>query len=128
VSWTDELFYKKEREFSDEDRKKIAEAAKEGRTYRPRRDKKQRGLALNAQKLNAIADMAAVLGGAGPGNKVVTSKGEDGAQQLMGVTVSWSNDQDKNYAVEWSPNVTHDVFEEPAYTSNETSAAVPDAA
>ena len=29
----------------------------------------------------------------------------------------WANDQDKEYAQEWSENVTHGLFEKPTYVS-----------
>lgn len=68
--------------------------------------------------------MAAVLSGLGPGNKMiavgeaeVVSKGGEGPKTLWPVTVNWANDQDRNYAEEWSDNVTHGLFEEPSYVS-----------
>lgn len=98
-----------------EDKKKIAEEEKKGIAYRPVRSKQERGIALNRQKQNSIADMAVVLSGLGRGNKMVTSESEEGGKQLLGVTVSWANDLDREYAEEWSANVTHDMFEVPSY-------------
>ena len=115
VAWDNEFRYKKPEEFTKEDKKKIAEQEKEGITYRPIRSKQERGIALNRQKQNSIADMAAVLGGLGRGNKIITSESEEGVKELLGVTVNWANDQDKEYAEEWSSNVTHDLFEVPSY-------------
>lgn len=117
VAWDDEFRYKQPEEFTAADRKKIDDEAKEGRTYRPIRTKQERGLALNRQRANSIADMAAVLGGLGRGNKIVSHETEEGEKQLLDVTVSWANDQDKNYAEEWSKNVTHGLFENPTYVS-----------
>lgn len=116
VSWGDEIRLKSEKEFTKADKKKIADELEKGNPdFRPWRSIKQRGWALNAQKKNAIADMATVLGGAGPGNKLVISEGN-----LVPVTINWANDQDREYAEEWSDNVTHDLFDEPSYVSNLT--------
>lgn len=115
VAWTDEFRYKRPEEFSVADKKKIAEEEAKGRNYRPVRSKKERGIALNAQKKNAIADMAVVLAGEGRGNRIVANQAEEGAKQLHDVTVSWSNDQDREFAESWSKNVTHSMFEKPVY-------------
>lgn len=117
VAWDDEFRYKRPEEFTAADTKKIAEEEKKGNTYRPIRSKEERGVALNRQKANSIADMAAVLGGLGRGNKLVLSEGEEGEKKLLDVTVSWANDQDREYAEEWSANVTHEMFESPSYFS-----------
>ncbi|CAM1502902.1 Fc.00g076780.m01.CDS01 [Cosmosporella sp. VM-42] len=118
VAWDDEFRYKRPEEFTAADRKRIAEEEKKGNpNYRPVRTKEERGIALNRQKSNSIADMAAVLSGMGRGNKLITSAPEEAETQLMEVTVSWANDLDKEFAEEWSNNVTHELFETPSYVS-----------
>lgn len=88
--------------------------------HRPIRTREERGVALNAQKPNSIADIASVLGGAGRGNKIVLSEDAEGAEKkLLDVKVNWANDQDREYAQKWSGNVTHGLFEKPSYISNE---------
>lgn len=57
--------------------------------------------------------MAAVLAGQGRGNKV--NLNDNG--KLVRVTLNWANDQDRQYAQEWSKNVKHRLFEKPAYVS-----------
>ncbi|KAL7795785.1 transcriptional regulation of mitochondrial recombination domain-containing protein [Trichoderma ceciliae] len=128
VAWTDEFRHKRPEEFSSQDEKKIAEEKEKGIDYQPIRSKQERGIALNAQKKNAIADIAAVLAGEGRGNKVVAAETEGGEKGLVDVTVSWANDQDKKYAEAWSKNVTHSLFEVPAYTSGEPEEQVTKAA
>jgi hypothetical protein len=110
VSWPEDMRLKTEDEYTKEDINRIKNAKEEGRTYVPVRTKRQRGVALCAQKKNSIADMAAVLAGQGRGNKIVAGEGE-----LVPVTVNWANDQDKRYAESWSDNVTHGLVEKPAY-------------
>jgi hypothetical protein len=62
--------------------------------------------------------MATVLSGAGRGNKIVLSEDAEGAgKKLLDIKVSWANDQDKEFAQEWSENVTHGLFEKPTYVS-----------
>ncbi|KAF4974901.1 hypothetical protein FZEAL_8231 [Fusarium zealandicum] len=118
VAWDDEFRYKRPEEYTTADRKRIAEEEKKGnKDYRPIRTKVERGIALNAQKPNSIADMAAILGGAGRGNRLVLTEGAEA--KLLDVTVSWANDQDREYAQEWSANVTHELFENPTYASEE---------
>lgn len=119
VNWDDDFLYKRPEEFSTEDKKRIAEAEKKGQTHRPMRNKKDRGVALNAQKTNAIADMAVVLAGAGRGNRMVTSEAKEGSPELLGVTVEWANDQDREYAEDWSANVSHKLFENFEYSTVE---------
>ncbi|GAW11148.1 hypothetical protein ANO14919_004900 [Xylariales sp. No.14919] len=88
----------------------------------------ERGRRLNDQRANTIADMAAVLGGLGKGNRIVVknatvAEGEGGAQTvapattdegetLIPATVWWANALDRNYAKEWPKNVTHELFED----------------
>ncbi|KAG6039288.1 hypothetical protein E4U41_003018 [Claviceps citrina] len=115
VAWTDEFRYKRPEEFTAADKKKIAEERARGKEYRPVRSKAERGTALNAQKTNAIADMAVVLGGSGSGNKVRASSAEGAEPELVPVSVSWANDQDREYAEAWSENVTHELFDRPTY-------------
>lgn len=126
VQWHDDVRYKTEKEYTKEELKRAQKAKAEGREP-PRllRTVKQRGWALNAQKKNAIADMAAVLSGFGPGNRMIAA-GEtgEGAKALLPVTVNWANDQDRNYAEEWSGNVTHGLFEEATYIADPEAATV----
>ncbi|KAI6351122.1 hypothetical protein MCOR25_010119 [Pyricularia grisea] len=73
---------------------------------------------LNRQKANAIADMAAVLGGAGKGNLIqhtivqVTPGAEKGAEpvtqlKVVPATVFWANKHDPEFAASWPENVKH---------------------
>ncbi|OAQ95104.1 transcriptional regulation of mitochondrial recombination domain-containing protein [Purpureocillium lilacinum] len=127
VAWTDEFRYKRPDEYTSADKKKIAQEKEKGINYRPVRSKEERAIALNEQKANAIADMAVVLAGQGAGNKVVAGEAEDGGRQLVEVSVSWANDQDKGFAESWSANVTHDLFEEPSYSSGVESTPATEA-
>ncbi|KAI0440489.1 transcriptional regulation of mitochondrial recombination-domain-containing protein [Xylaria telfairii] len=89
-----------------------------GRTLTTR----ERGRRLNNQRANTIADMAAVLGGLGKGNKIVVGdaaavEGEapvavDEGKTLLQATVWWVDAVDKNYASKWTKNVTHELFDE----------------
>jgi hypothetical protein len=127
VAWTDEFRYKSPEEFTAADKKKIAEEKAKGVDYKPVRSKAERGVALNAQKTNSIADMAAVLAGHGNGNPIVSATGSSGDErETVPVSISWVNDQDKDYAETWSRNVTHGLFGEPAYTSGEQAESVPE--
>ena len=80
--------------------------------------KKQRGRLLNDQKANTVADVAAVLGGAGKGNRISSSKAEKDKELskenvldgLVKATVWWIDNLDQNYAQTWSSNVTHQNF------------------
>lgn len=115
VAWTDELRYKRPEEFSKEDKEKIAEEESKARQYRPIRNKAQRGTALNAQKKNCIADMAAVLSGQGSGNKIAAVDSPGGSSAgLVQVSVRWANDQDKEFAESWPDNVEHGMLNEPS--------------
>ena len=125
VAWTDEFRRKRPEEFTVDDKKKIAEEKAKGNDYKPIRSKEERGIALNAQKTNAIADMAVVLAGQGAGNKMLAGEAEEGERQLVEVSVSWSNDQDKQYSEVWSKNVTHGLFEKPVYASGLESEPEP---
>ncbi|KAK3940524.1 transcriptional regulation of mitochondrial recombination-domain-containing protein [Diplogelasinospora grovesii] len=95
--------------------------------------REERGKALNDQRGNSVADLAAVLSGVGKGNKMwihptqkllkeEEAEGKEeqkadeeilaevgGERQLREVTVYWANAQDRFYAREWSDNVTHVV-------------------
>jgi hypothetical protein len=86
----------------------------------------ERAKKILQQKENAIADLAAVLAGAGRGSRIVkgaapedekrTPNGQQGETQdapstLVPATVHWANSIDKNYAVEWPENVTHGLLE-----------------
>ncbi|CAK7217566.1 hypothetical protein SCUCBS95973_003198 [Sporothrix curviconia] len=68
-------------------------------------DRKELGAALNDQRSNAIADMAAVLSGAGQGNRIQVTGGA--SPKLAEAVVFWANDQDRNIAEAWSSNVRH---------------------
>ncbi|UQC77653.1 uncharacterized protein CLUP02_03122 [Colletotrichum lupini] len=120
------------------------------------RNRHERSLALNDQRANSIADMAAVLAGFGRGNRLVVSgrekkavleegkalegrkwskappakteivsqpgQGEGEVQEgatkapavdeLLPATIYWANEDDRNFAQEWSGNVTHDLFQD----------------
>ncbi|QPH16468.1 hypothetical protein C2857_001126 [Epichloe festucae Fl1] len=117
VAWTDEFRYKRPEEFTVADKKKIAEEKANGKEYRPVRSKVERGIALNAQRTNSIADMAAVLSGSGSGNKVRALSTKNAETELVPVSISWANDHDRDYAEAWSKNVTHGLFEQLAYGS-----------
>lgn len=76
--------------------------------------REERGRALNDQRANVIADIAAVLGGLGKGNKIVLpeKKSREGdvvstEGGLCEAKVFWTNARDRFYAVSWSGNVTH---------------------
>lgn len=90
----------------------------------------ERGQKLNsAQKANAIADMAAVLGGVGKGSKMWLPAGDIWASSeeqrkdkktretiaLLKTQVWWTNDLDRNYAQSWTDNVSHFNFTEGVY-------------
>ena len=75
-----------------------------------------RSKALNAQKANSVADMAAVLGGAGSGNKIWViddaTENQDAQEQLRKLapaTIYWANDYDAEFAQSWPENVSHQV-------------------
>ncbi|EFX00148.1 hypothetical protein CMQ_7150 [Grosmannia clavigera kw1407] len=76
-------------------------------------DRKARGAALCDQRANSIADMAAVLAGAGHGNRIRLSADKDQAAAstapatLTEATVFWANDADIQTAESWSKNVVH---------------------
>ncbi|KAI1744030.1 transcriptional regulation of mitochondrial recombination-domain-containing protein [Xylaria scruposa] len=90
---------------------------------------RQRGRRLNDQRANTVADMAAVLGGLGKGNKIVVTEEsadkaegqaesaapvavDDEGKTLLQATVWWADALDKNYAQKWTKNVTHELFGE----------------
>lgn len=116
--------FQKMREF-----RKLHELAWENDEYL-KMTKHERGVALNDQKANTVADMAAVLGGAGKGNKIWEEEpeeraaGQDGERQgkLHSATVYWANAQDQSYAEAWSSNVTHQLGVPP-----QTRAKAPEA-
>lgn len=111
VSWPDTLRHKTPNEYTDADREAIANAAKKGQKHIPLRSKQQRGKALNAQKKNSIADMAAVLGGIQKTCKIHLNQFEEGGQGLAPVSIRWANNLDRNYAKSWTDNVRHEVVE-----------------
>ncbi|KAI0887435.1 transcriptional regulation of mitochondrial recombination-domain-containing protein [Annulohypoxylon maeteangense] len=95
------------------------------------RSKRTRGRKLNDMKTSTIADMAAVLGGLGKGNKIwqpVTEDpvqilklaaedptniktDEEGQKALLKTNIWWLDDLDRNYAQSWPSNVTHHRFD-----------------
>lgn len=112
VAWGDDMLYKTYDEYTEQEKKGAEKAMKEGRVPgRPIRSKRERGIAINAQKKNSIADMAVVLAGKGPGNKMKLKNLEEGGEGLAGVTVRWANNYDRNYAAKWSHNVAHEFVE-----------------
>ncbi|CAK7227947.1 hypothetical protein SBRCBS47491_006738 [Sporothrix bragantina] len=68
-------------------------------------DRKELGEALNDQRSNAIADVAAVLSGAGQGNRIKLGGGAE--PKLAEAVVFWANEQDRTIAEVWSKNVRH---------------------
>ena len=119
VSWSEEVFYHDPIEYNTKQKMMAAEKHTNGQTYQLTRHRRHRAKAINRQRLNSIADMAAVLSGQGKGNEVkAVTEGEE-AESLMSVTISWANDQDREYAQKWTENVTHEVFEEPTYVLKE---------
>ncbi|PHH55446.1 hypothetical protein CFIMG_000584RA [Ceratocystis fimbriata CBS 114723] len=70
------------------------------------RSRKERGAAIIAQKPNSIADLAAVLAGAGAGSRMWIQD-ESGSKVLCPATVQWANAGDHQYAQSWTDNVTH---------------------
>jgi hypothetical protein len=78
-----------------------------------------RRVALKNQMGNAIADLAAVLGGAGKGNKIwkelpgapVTKERSDQAmeRERHNVTVFWKSAEHPLHAKEWTDNVSHEL-------------------
>ncbi|OAQ97833.1 hypothetical protein LLEC1_00039 [Akanthomyces lecanii] len=105
VSWDDSLLYKKPIEYSEAEKKAAAKRAAENEPD-PRftRSKAQRGKALNAQKANSVADMAAVLGNGGNSNKIEPTE-TTGVK--LPVRVIWSDINDAGYAKKWPRNVKH---------------------
>ncbi|KAI0145940.1 transcriptional regulation of mitochondrial recombination-domain-containing protein [Hypoxylon sp. NC0597] len=113
LAWGDDMFY-----------------AEDGKPL----TKHERGKKLNDQKANTIADMAAILGGTGKGNKIWMPVTEDpkelanlaaddeknvkedkqGVKALVKAEVWWVNDQDRNFAESWPSNISHHRFDEAA--------------
>ncbi|KAI1752284.1 transcriptional regulation of mitochondrial recombination-domain-containing protein [Xylaria castorea] len=111
---------------------------------------RQRGRRLNDQRANTIADMAAVLGGLGKGNKIVVTESAESAdgtdeagegraenaapvvvdegKALLQATVWWANVLDKNYAQKWTKNVQHELFEEAVLEPRESAKDEPQSA
>jgi hypothetical protein len=118
VNWSSDFRYKTPEEYTEGDKEAVANAEAEGREFTPIRTRKDRGVALNRQKANTIADMAAVLAGQGKGNKLAAVSDAEGEAEakLLDVTISWKNNLDQNYAVEWSDNVSHELFSDAAET------------
>ncbi|KAI1450772.1 transcriptional regulation of mitochondrial recombination-domain-containing protein [Annulohypoxylon stygium] len=114
-TWDDDMFYT-----SDEVKKKLFP-----------RSKRERGRRLNDMKTTTIADMAAVLGGLGKGNKIWQpltedpiqllnldaedeknlKRDEDGLKARVKANIWWLDDLDRNYAESWPSNVTHHRFD-----------------
>ncbi|KAJ2906688.1 uncharacterized protein MKZ38_000424 [Zalerion maritima] len=90
VSWGNEMFF----------------------TANGQRTKRERAWALCDQHANTVADMACVLSGVGPSNKMAVNMNEDGTKELLPVKVFWENDLDREYAEEWSDNVEHRFLSE----------------
>ncbi|KAI1828238.1 hypothetical protein F4861DRAFT_535208 [Xylaria intraflava] len=95
----------------------------------------ERARRLNDQRENTVADMAAVLGGLGKGNRIVIPTEKDLSQRkkplslhvdvppsqvvtdkdgkkLVRATVYWADLTKRNYAKEWTPNVKHARLED----------------
>lgn len=77
--------------------------------------REERGRALNDQRANVVADIAAVLGGLGKGNKIwlelteAEKKAGTVEPKLCEAKVYWTNTRDRCYAASWPSNVTHFV-------------------
>jgi hypothetical protein len=128
VSWSDELLK--------------SEEEKDGK--RATLTRRERGQAIGNQRANTVADMAAVLSGAGRGNHIwvdsdadadadADATAEDAAQvskELAKVTIYWANEEDQQFA-DWTANVSHEVLEnfnaeiEPAMVSEVEATATP---
>lgn len=117
VAWPDDFRYKTPDNYTSDDKRRVKKAEANGNVYRPMRDRREKGIALNAQKPNAIADMAAVLAGAGRGNRIFQGDTPQSKPELQPAVIQWANDQDRKYAEEWSANVFHELFDNPKYTS-----------
>lgn len=122
VSWSGEVAYHDPSEYNVKQRQLAAERHADGETFKITRHRRHRAKAIQRQRLNSIADMAAVLAGQGSGNKVrLAAEGEEGegagekeAEKLVPVTINWADQQDREYAQQWSENVTHEEFGKPA--------------
>ncbi|KAH8171931.1 transcriptional regulation of mitochondrial recombination domain-containing protein [Sarocladium implicatum] len=121
VNWASDFRYKTPDEYTEGDKQAVANAEAEGREFTPLRTKKDRGMALNRQKANTIADMAAVLAGQGKGNRMAEVSGVEAEAEakLLDVTISWRNTLDQNYAMEWTDNVSHELISDAAETLEE---------
>ncbi|KAK0718351.1 transcriptional regulation of mitochondrial recombination-domain-containing protein, partial [Lasiosphaeria miniovina] len=95
--------------------------------------KHDRGVELNDQRGNSVADISAVLGGIGKGNKMwyypaveaaeaeveaslkasavveTVTPEEERVLQIHRATIYWANEEDRHWAAEWPENVTHVV-------------------
>ncbi|OIW33824.1 hypothetical protein CONLIGDRAFT_553873, partial [Coniochaeta ligniaria NRRL 30616] len=66
------------------------------------------GRALNDQKANSVADIAAVLGGSGKGNRIWAKPPQDeDPGELHEATIYWAEEVDQAYAQFWPENVKH---------------------
>jgi len=66
------------------------------------------GKVLNDQKANSVADIAAVLGGAGKGNRIWAKPPQDeDPGELHQATIYWADELDQAYAQWWPQNVNH---------------------
>jgi len=95
------------------------------------KSKPERSGVLNAQKANSVADMAAVLAGAGNGNRIwVTDgavkpqEGEKPPRKLVSATVYWANEFDVELAREWPANVSHQIGLPPRTSRREPEVLV----
>lgn len=66
------------------------------------------GRVLNDQKANSVADIAAVLGGSGKGNRIWAKPPQDeDPGELHQATIYWAEEVDQAYAQSWPENVRH---------------------
>lgn len=66
------------------------------------------GKVLNDQKANSVADIAAVLGGSGKGNRIWAKPPQDeDPGELHQATIYWAEELDQAYAQSWPQNVQH---------------------
>jgi hypothetical protein len=89
-------------------------------------DKKERGKWLNDQKGNTVADMAAVLGGAGKGNKIWVS--EEAEQKAKGLRPADESviEQVKDSVVETAKKVVEPITEGEATEKKESAVGAKD--
>lgn len=98
--------FRKRHELEWGDKERVDELRKLVRPWRG--GKQELGKALNDQKANSVADMAAVLGGAGKGNRIwAKPRSDEDAGELHTATIYWADELDQTHAQSWPDNVRH---------------------